>query len=94
MLNKFSIDYVILPQHNTRVRNYLTDDPIEAEEFLMHLLLGRAQIRAIRHEGAELTGHQFDRMLKIAAERIVSDLLRESLHLDASQIKNRFGFAA
>lgn len=94
MLNKFSIDYVMFPQHNTRVRNYLTDDPIEAEEFLMQLLLAHASIQAIRHEGAMLTGHQFDRMLKIAAERIVSDLLRESLHVDASQIKARFGFAA
>lgn len=94
MLNKFSIDYIMFPQHNTRVRNYLTDDPIEAEEFLMQLLLSRAAIKTIRHEGGTLTGHQFDRMLKVAAERIVSDLLRESLHVDASEIKNRFGFAA
>lgn len=94
MLHKFAIDYVIFPRHSERMRTYLTDDPIEAEEFLMHLLLAHAQIHAIRHEGALLTGPQFDRMLKIAAERIASDLLRESLELDAPDIKRRFGFAA
>lgn len=94
MLNKFAIDYVILPQHQTLVRTHLTDDPIEAEDFLMHLLLGHAHIAAIRHEGTTLTGHQFDRMLKIAAERIVAGMLRESLHLDAQEVKSRFGFAA
>ncbi len=94
MLSKFSIEYVIFPQHSDTVRTHLTDDPIEAEEFLMHLLLVRARIMEIRHEGATLTGHQFDRMLKIAAERIVSQLLAESLHADASGIKSRFGFAA
>lgn len=94
MLSKFSIDYVIFPQRSDTVRTHFTDDPIEAEEFLMHLLLVRARIMEIRHEGVTLTGHQFDRMLKIAAERIVSQLLAESLHADASGIKSRFGFAA
>ncbi|HTJ78066.1 MAG TPA: hypothetical protein VL357_03645 [Rariglobus sp.] len=94
MLNKFAIDYVIFPEHSKRVRTYLTDDPVEAEEFLMHLLLGDSHIKAIRHDGVALTGHQFDRMVKIAAERIVSGLLRESLKLDVSDIKSRFGFAA
>ena len=94
MLSKFSIDYVIVPQHNTTIRTHFTDDPIEAEEFLMSLLMVHARIAAIRHDGALLTGHQFDRMLKIAAERIVSQLLAESLHVDAADVKNRFGFAA
>lgn len=94
MLNKFSIDYVVFPQHNSTVRTHFTDDPIEAEEFLMSLLLIHARIASIRHDGMLLTGHQFDRMLKIAAERIVSQLLTDSIHVDASEIKSRFGFAA
>jgi hypothetical protein len=94
MLSKFSIDYIVFPQHNTTVRTHFTDDPVEAEEFLMNLLLVHARITAIRHEGALLSGHQFDRMLKIAAERIASQLLTESIHADAGDIKNRFGFAA
>lgn len=94
MLNKFAIDYVVFSQHNDRVRTHLTDDPVEAEEFLMHLLLAHADIKSIRHEGVELTQHQFDRMIKIAAERIISGMLGESLHIDAPAIKSRFGFAA
>ena len=94
MLTKFAIDYIILPQHNTRIFTHFTDDPVEAEEYLMHLLVARARIKEIRHDGAVLTGHQFNRMLKVAAERIASALLRDSLALDAAQVKDRFGFAA
>ena len=94
MLNKFAIDYVAFPHHGSRTFTHLTDDPIEVEDFLMHLLAARARITAIRHDGAAMTGPQFDRMLKVAAERIASELLRESLALDAAEIKNRFGFAA
>jgi hypothetical protein len=94
MLNKFAIDYVVFPHHGSRVFTHLTDDPIEAEDFLMHLLVARARIVEIRHEGAAITGHQFSQMLKVAAERIAAALLRESLALDAAEIKDRFGFAA
>lgn len=94
MLNKFAIDYVVFPHHGIRVFTHLTDDPIEAEDFLMHLLVTRARIVEIRHEGTAITGHQFNQMLKVAAERIAAALLRESLALDAAEIKDRFGFAA
>jgi len=94
MLTKFAIDYIAFPHHSTRVFTHLTDDPIEAEDFLMHLLGARVRITAIRHDGAAMTSAQFDRMLKVAAERIASELLRESLSLDAPEIKERFGFAA
>jgi hypothetical protein len=94
MLNKFAIDYIAFPQHSSRVFTHLTDDPIEVEDFLMHLLAARCRITAIRHDGIVMTSHQFDRMLKVAAERIASELLRESLALDAAEIKDRFGFAA
>jgi len=94
MLKKYSIDYVVMPKHNKRVFTHLTDDPVEAEEFLMHLLITSAVIKEIRHEGMALSGHRFDRMIKVAAERVASLLLRESLGLDASEIKDRFGFAA
>ena len=94
MLKKFSIDYVAIPRHNHRVFTHLTDDPVEAEEFLMHLLAAGAHIREIRHEGKALSRAQFDKMVKVAAERVASLMLRESLALDAAEIKNRFGFAA
>jgi hypothetical protein len=94
MLAKFSIDYVVIPQHNQRVSSHPTNDPVEAAEVLMHLLLSQAQIKSIRHDGVVLPRPQFDRMLKVAAERIVSELLRESLHIEAEEVKERFGFAA
>ena len=92
MLPKYSIDYTVLPQHNKRVLTHLTDDPIEAEEFLMHLLAAGARIREIRHEGTPLTSHQFDQMVKVAAERIASLMVRESLNLDVAEVIHRFGF--
>jgi hypothetical protein len=94
MLTKFAIDYIAFPHHSSRVFTHQTDDPIEAEDFLMHLLAARVRIIEIRHDGAAMSGHQFDRLLKVAAERIASELLRESLSLDAPSVKERFGFAA
>ena len=94
MLNKFAIDYIAFPQHSHRVFTHLTDDPIEVEDFLMHLLAARVRITAIRHDGTAMTVHEFDRLLKVAAERIASALLRESLVLDGAEVKDRFGFAA
>ena len=94
MLTKFAIDYIAFPHHSSRVFTHQTDDPIEAEDFLMHLLAARVRITQIRHDGAAMPVHQFDRMLKVAAERIASQLLRESLALDGAEVKDRFGFAA
>ena len=94
MLSKFSIDYVALPQHHSRTLTHHTDDPVAAEEFLMHLLAAHARILEIRHEGTVLNPVQQDRMLKIAAERVASDMLRDSLGLNAADVRARFGLAA
>lgn len=94
MIAKFSIDYVMFPRRGSQTSTHSTDDPVEAEEVLMHLLRGHARVLEIRHEGVALTRRQFDHMLKIAGERIVSELLRESLRIDAEEAKDRFGFAA
>jgi len=94
MLTKFAIDYTLRPQHNKRRATHFTDDPIEAEDFLMGLLLARARITDIRHEGTSMDRVQFDRMLQLAAGRIASQLLCESLALDSVQVKDRFGFSA
>ncbi len=94
MLAKFAIDYVALPQHQSRRLTHHTDDPVALEEFLMHLLAARARILEIRHDGVALNGPQFDRLLKIAAERIAATLLRESLGLDQTAVRDRFDLAA
>lgn len=94
MLNKFAIEYTPFPQHSAMILTHRTDDPVEAEEFLMQLLVSRARIREIRHEGTKISDHQFDQMLTVAAERIAALLIRESLGIDPAEAKHRFGFAA
>lgn len=94
MNTKFAIEYILNPHHNKRVMTHYTDDPVEAEDFLAHLLAAGARISGIRHDAMELPPHQFDRMIKVAAERVIVTLLAESLGLDTAAIKHRFGFAA
>jgi hypothetical protein len=93
MLSKFTVEYTVYGRPGENVRVHRTDDPIEAEEFLMQLLTLGARIHAIKHEGVELSQHQFDRMMKIASERLASERLRLSLGIDAAEAKHRFGFA-
>ncbi|MEX1117610.1 MAG: hypothetical protein WEB60_02340 [Terrimicrobiaceae bacterium] len=93
MITKFAIEYTDSHRGNGCVRTHRTDDPIEAEDFLMKLLVSGAKIRAIKHEGIDLERPQFDRMLKIAGERLAAQLLRNSLGIDAAETKHRFGFA-
>jgi hypothetical protein len=47
MLNNFAIDDSAFPHHSSRNFTHFTDDPIEAEAFLMHLLAARLRITAI-----------------------------------------------
>ena len=93
-LHSYAIDYLAFPHHHRRSFTHFTNDPAKAEDFLMHLLAARARITEIRLEGTALEGQQLDRMLKIAADRIASELLGEALAIDSLQIKNRFGYAA
>ena len=94
MIAKFDIEYVVRPQHNKRVDIHRTDDPVAAEDFLTGLLASGSAITAIRHEGVSLSQHQTDQMIRVAAERLISSLLCQSLHLDSAAVKHRFGFAA
>jgi hypothetical protein len=94
MLAKFDIEYVIQRPHNKRTDIHRTDDPVEAEDFLMSLLCAGARIGAIKHEGVELDQKQSDQMLRVAADRLASRLLGASLALDSVEVNHRFGFAA
>lgn len=94
MIPKFAIDYVPLPRHRDLLVTHRTDDPVHAEEFLMHLLAAGAHIRAIRHEGVEIHRTQFDQMLKVAAERLASQMLCQSLDIEVAECRHRFKLAA
>ena len=92
MLAKYEIEYVIHPQHNHRVDVHRTDDPVEAEDFLMSLLATGTKVSAIKHEGVALEEKASDQMLRVAAERLASRLLCASLGLDSIAVRHRFGF--
>lgn len=94
MIAKYHVDYTIFPQHNKRVEQHITDDPVELEEFLMHLLATGARVVAIKHEGVPLDEVQSDRVLRVAADRLAARLLAVSLHLDSAAVQHRFGLAA
>lgn len=93
MIAKYDIEYVINPHHNKRLDSHRTDDPVEAEDFLISLLAGGASIKCIKHEGVELAQKESDQMLCIAAQRLASRVLCDSLGLDSAAVKHRFGFA-
>jgi hypothetical protein len=94
MLSKFTIEYSPTSRPSAETLVHRTDDPIEAEEFLMNVLGTRSSLRSIKHEGVELPPHQRNKMLKVAAERLAAALLSEVLSIDAAEVKHRFGFAA
>jgi hypothetical protein len=94
MIAKYDIDYIIQPDHNKRVDTHRTDDPVEAEDFLINLLASGSRILAIKHEGVELQPQQADRMLRVAADRLASGCLSRALNLDAAAARHRFGYAA
>lgn len=94
MLAKFAIHYTVFPEHNKHEDVHYTDDPVAAETFLMHLLTSGARINNILHDGAPMESHQFDRMLRVASERLAAQLLSISLHMDYVEVKHRFGFSS
>lgn len=93
MLNKISIEYTASHRPTSAVHTHRTDDSVEAEDFIMQLLTCGAKIQAIKHEGVDLSQHQFDRMLKVASERLAAQRLHDCLDIDPAEIKHRFGFA-
>ena len=94
MLAKFAINYTVFPEHNKRVDTHHTDDPVEAETFISSLLSSGARILGIFHEGVPIDRGQYDRMLRVAANRIAARMLGEALQMDYAEVKHRFGFAS
>ena len=93
MLAKYAITYTVFPEHNKRVDTHYTDDPVEAELFLAQLLSTKSRILEIKHEGVDLEPQAFDRMVRLAAERLAGRLIGASLHLDYVEVRHRFGLA-
>ncbi|MDR3406240.1 MAG: hypothetical protein P4L99_27400 [Chthoniobacter sp.] len=94
MLYKFTIDYARHPRSQEPAGTHRTNDPVEAEEYIMQLLHARSCILSIKHEGVDLPRPQFDQMLKVAGERLLTESLCHALDIDTAEVRHRFGFAA
>lgn len=93
MMAKYDLEFIFHPHHSGRVDTYRTDDPVALEDFIMTLLANGAAIGAIKHEGCVLSRQQGDQIVSIAAKRLIARLICDSLGLDSSVVKQRFGFA-
>ncbi len=94
MITKFTIEYSAHPHSGEPSGLHRTNDPIEAEEFLRRLLQARSRILSIKHEGVEMHQAQSDQMIKIAGERLLSEMIEHALDLDNVQVCHRFGLPA
>ncbi len=94
MLPKYTIEYTMPVRKQCLVNHYSTDDPIICEQFVQELLEHGFGISAIKHEGVDLSPHEFDRILKTAAGLLAAKRLCASLGIKPEEEKYRFGFAA
>jgi hypothetical protein len=96
MIPKYHIEYAIeLGGHREpHVRDFQTDDPVACEEFLVAALASGIKIKAIRHEGLDVSQREFDKLVKSAATTLAAKHVARSLGLNAEQVHYRFGLAA
>jgi hypothetical protein len=94
MLPKYTVEYTTQFRKHAQVSHYSTDDPVSCGEFVEELLERQFPIRAIKHDGLDLSKHEFDRMVKNAASMLASKHLCTSLGIKPEEEKYRFGFTA
>lgn len=94
MLAKYKIAYAIPFHNHEQSHDYLTNDPVACEEALTKMLDHGFKIKTILHEGVELPGNEFDRLVKTAAGILASNHLCRSLGIDKVEAHHRFGVPA
>jgi len=94
MIPKYTIEYTTTFNKHAQGNHYSTDDPVACEEFIEELLERGFGIRAIRHEGLDLSKSDFDKMVKTAAGMLASRRICISLGIKPEEEHFRFGFAA
>ncbi len=94
MIAKYHVDYEIPFRRKIANNVFTTDDPVACEEFLLELLERGLTIRAIKHEGVELSQADFDKMVKTAAGMLAARHVCQSLGIKPEEERFRFGFAA
>ena len=93
MLAKYHIEYAMHLGRNAHVNHYQTDDPVAAEEFLVHLLEHGSRFHALRHEGVDLLVATPGRLLDLHGRQSVSFEDIEVLVLDEADRMVDMGFA-
>ena len=94
MLPKYTIEYTTPFRRHVQTNHYGTDDPVACEEFVEELLERGFKIQSIKHEGVDLPGPEFDKVIKTAAGMLASKHVCASLGIKPEEEKYRFGFAA
>ena len=94
MLPKYTVEYTAQFRKHAHTNHYSTDDPVACEEFVEELLERGFGIRAIKHDGLDLSKHEFDRMIRNAAGMLASKHICASLGIKSEEEKFRFGFTA
>lgn len=94
MLAKYNVEYGAPFRRGVVESEYNTDDPVDCEEFLAELLERGFRIKGIKHEGVALSSHEFEKMIKAAANMLVARHICNSLEMKTEEERFRFGFAA
>lgn len=94
MIAKYNIEFATPFRKGAHINHYQTDDPVTAEQFLAELLERGFKIREIKHDGVALSQPDFNKMVKTAANIMVSQHLCASLDIKPDEERFRFGFAA
>lgn len=94
MLAKYMIEYAAQFKRRHETYHYSGDDPVACEEFLAELLERGYRIKAIRHEGLDLSKADFDKMIKTAACMLAAKSICTSLGISTEEEHFRFGFTA
>jgi hypothetical protein len=93
MMPKYSIEYAIQFKRRPELYHYRSDDPVACKEFLGELMERGYRITAIRHEGVEIAGPDFDKMIKNAAGMLAAKSICSALGITKEEVHFRFGFA-
>jgi hypothetical protein len=93
MLAKYTVEYSVEFRKHAHSNHYTTDDPVACEEFLLELLERKYPIKAVKHEGVDVSRHDFDKMIKTAGGMLAAKHICASLHIDMDEEKYRFGFS-
>lgn len=96
MLKSYTVEYSFQFRKHSPLQHhqFFADDVVEVETFIQDLLAHGMGLHAIKHEGADVSKSEFDRIVKVAAGEVAAKLICASLHIKPDEERFRFGFAA